>query len=47
MATPDALLLIPGYLLLAAAVFLVLPRLAGRPVGWRERCPEATPVCRT
>lgn len=34
--TPDALLLVPGYLALAAVLF----RLTGRRVGWRDRDPE-------
>ncbi|MET9291526.1 CPBP family intramembrane glutamic endopeptidase [Streptomyces sp. NPDC003077] len=37
--TPDALLLVPGYLLLTAVAFLVLARLRGRRTGWRERDP--------
>ncbi|GLW63843.1 hypothetical protein Arub01_20870 [Actinomadura rubrobrunea] len=39
LTTPDAVLLVPGYLLLAAAVF----RLIGRRIGWRERAPERPP----
>lgn len=35
--TPDALLLIPLYLLLSAAIFVALARLRGRRMGWRER----------
>ncbi|SHG94426.1 CPBP family intramembrane glutamic endopeptidase [Streptoalloteichus hindustanus] len=38
--TPDALVLVPGFLLLTTAVFLVISRLRGRRVGWRERAPE-------
>lgn len=40
LTTPDALLLLPGFLLLAASVYLVVARLRGRRVGWRERAPE-------
>lgn len=40
MTTPDALLLVPGYLLLTAAIFLLLPRLQRRRAGWRSRDPE-------
>ncbi|MEO3828001.1 CPBP family intramembrane glutamic endopeptidase [Actinomadura sp. B10D3] len=38
--TPDAVLLIPGYLLLTAVVFTILGRLRGRRIGWRVRDPE-------
>jgi membrane protease YdiL (CAAX protease family) len=40
LTSPDALLLVPGLLLLAASVFLVIARLRGRRLGWRERAPE-------
>jgi membrane protease YdiL (CAAX protease family) len=40
MATPDAILLIPGYVLLAAGGFLAVARLRGRRIGWRDRNPE-------
>jgi membrane protease YdiL (CAAX protease family) len=38
--TPDAQLVIPGFLLLTSVLFLVYARLRGRKVGWRERAPE-------
>lgn len=36
-STPDALLLVPGFLLLATATFLLIARARGRGVGWRDR----------
>lgn len=44
LATPDAILLIPAYLLLAAASFLALARWQGRRIGWRDRDPEPEPA---
>lgn len=38
--TPDALVLVPGYLLLTALGFAVLARVRGRHLGWRNRDPE-------
>lgn len=38
-ATPDALLLVPVFLLLSGAVFLAVGRVRGRRVGWRDRTP--------
>ncbi|MFB9433678.1 CPBP family glutamic-type intramembrane protease [Streptoalloteichus tenebrarius] len=40
LTTPDALVLMPGLLLLAALVFLLIARLRGRRLGWRERASE-------
>lgn len=40
LTTPDALLLVPGFLLLSASVFLVIARVRGRRVGWRDRTTE-------
>lgn len=40
MTTADAILLIPGYVLLAGAGFLGWARLRGRRIGWRDRDPE-------
>ncbi|MCP2170343.1 CPBP family intramembrane glutamic endopeptidase [Goodfellowiella coeruleoviolacea] len=40
MTTPDAVLLVPGYLVLTALSFVVLSRIRGRRLGWRERAPE-------
>lgn len=40
LSTPDALLLIPAYLLLTAGLFVLLARSQGRRLGWRERDPE-------
>jgi membrane protease YdiL (CAAX protease family) len=40
LTNPDALLLVPGFLLLAGLVYLAVARLRGRRVGWRERTPE-------
>lgn len=42
--TPDALLLVPAFLLLAAAGFLVIGRLRGGRVGWRDRVPMHSQV---
>jgi membrane protease YdiL (CAAX protease family) len=36
-STPDALLLVPGFLLLATAAFLLISRARGQRVGWRDR----------
>lgn len=35
--SPDALILIPGFLLLAASTFLLIARVRGRRIGWRNR----------
>jgi membrane protease YdiL (CAAX protease family) len=40
LTTPDAVLLVPGFLLLAALGYLVIGRLRRRRPGWRERAPE-------
>jgi hypothetical protein len=40
LASPDAILLIPAYLLIAAGLFLVLARWQRRRLGWRDRDPE-------
>jgi membrane protease YdiL (CAAX protease family) len=40
LASPDAILLIPAYLLIAAGLFVVLARWQGRRLGWRDRDPE-------
>lgn len=37
LTTPDALLLVPGFLLLTTATFLLIARVRGRRVGWRDR----------
>lgn len=36
-AGPDALLLVPAFLLLTTSVFLVIARMRGRRIGWRDR----------
>ncbi|NIJ11251.1 membrane protease YdiL (CAAX protease family) [Saccharomonospora amisosensis] len=38
--TPDAVLLVPAYLLLTALAFVVLARVRGHRLGWRDRGPE-------
>lgn len=40
LTSPDAILLVPGFLLLAASTFLVIARLRHRRPGWRDRAPE-------
>jgi membrane protease YdiL (CAAX protease family) len=40
LTTPGALLLVPGFLLLAALVYLGVAGLRGRRVAWQERAPE-------
>lgn len=45
-SSPDALLLVPGFLVLAALVFVALGRLRGHRIGWRERAPEPQAVRR-
>jgi membrane protease YdiL (CAAX protease family) len=41
-SSPDALLLVPGFLVLAALIFVAL----GHRIGWRERAPEPQAVRR-
>jgi membrane protease YdiL (CAAX protease family) len=40
LTSPDAILLIPAYLLITAGLFLLLARWQGRRPGWRDRDPE-------
>lgn len=40
LSTPDAVLLVPAYLLLTVLAFVVLARVRGRRLGWRDREPE-------
>jgi hypothetical protein len=42
LTSPDAILLIPTYLVVTAGLFLLLPRRRGRRLGWRDRDPESS-----